>query len=50
MYTRKIIISLTLCMCAISFTSCSNNEEETMANQVVSYDTKPVGGINLVHT
>lgn len=40
MYTKKIIISLTLCMCVISFTSCSSNEEETMANQVVSYDTK----------
>lgn len=39
MYTRKIIILLTLCMCIVSFTSCSNNEEEMVEQQIVSNDT-----------
>lgn len=40
MYTRKIITLLTLCMCIVSFTSCSDNEAEIVEKQVVSNDTK----------
>ena len=38
MYTRKIITLLTLCMCIVSFTSCSDNETEIVEKQVVSND------------